>query len=134
MTTRLAFAPCSGEDRIDKAEHRVYILCTMTQPAVAPRLATLTLLLLGLVCASPAADNWIEVRSPHFTVATNAGEKEGRRIADQFELIRATFHSAFPGLRVDIAQAVVVIAAKNEATMKQLVPEEWEDKKRAHHA
>lgn len=35
-----------------------------------------------------AADNWIEVRSPHFTVDTNAGEKEARKIADQFEQIR----------------------------------------------
>jgi len=32
-----------------------------------------------------AADNWIEVRSSHLTVDTNAGEKDARRIADQFE-------------------------------------------------
>jgi len=45
-----------------------------------------------------AADNWIEVRSPHFTVNTNAGEKDARKIADQFEQIRQMFHSAFSAL------------------------------------
>jgi len=50
---------------------------------------------LTLALASPlipvrasAAENWIEVRSPHFTVDSNAGEKEARKIADQFEQIR----------------------------------------------
>jgi tetratricopeptide (TPR) repeat protein len=91
-------------------------------------------LLLGIAAATRAADNWIEVRSPHFIVVTNASEKEARRIADQFELIRATFHSAFGILRMDPAQTIVILAAKNEATMKLLLPEEWEDKKRVHHA
>ena len=47
-----------------------------------------------------AADNWIEVRSPHFTATTNAGEKEARKNADQFEQIRQMFHAAF-AMRVD---------------------------------
>jgi len=92
------------------------------------------LALFGVSVAARADDNWVEVRSTHFTVATNAGEKEARRIVDQFELIRATFHSAFSGLRIDTAQPIVIIAAKNEGTMKLLLPEEWEDKKRVHHA
>jgi tetratricopeptide (TPR) repeat protein len=71
---------------------------------------------------------WIEVRSPHFVVSSNAGEKEARRIADQFEQIRALFHSAFPNLRVDPAQPVLILAAKNENTMKMLLPEDWEVK------
>jgi tetratricopeptide (TPR) repeat protein len=77
---------------------------------------------------------WIEVRSPHFLVATNAGEKEGRRIADQFEQIRALFHAAFANLRVDPAQPVVILAAKNENTMKMLLPEDWEVKGHVHPA
>jgi tetratricopeptide (TPR) repeat protein len=71
---------------------------------------------------------WIEVRSPHFVVSTNAGEREGRRIADQFEQIRTLFHTAFPNLRVDPAQPVLILAAKNENTMKMLLPEDWEVK------
>jgi tetratricopeptide (TPR) repeat protein len=81
-----------------------------------------------------SADNWIEVRSPHFTVNTNAGEKDARKIADQFEQIRQMFHSAFAGLRVDPAQPIIIVAAKNENTMKLFLPEEWETKGHIRHA
>jgi Tfp pilus assembly protein PilF len=81
-----------------------------------------------------AADNWIEVRSQHFTVNTNAGEKDARKIADQFEQIRQMFHSAFSALRVDPAQPIIIVAAKNENTMKLFLPEEWEVKGHIRHA
>jgi len=77
---------------------------------------------------------WIEVRSPHFVVASNAGEKDARRIADQFEQIRTLFHTAFANLRVDPAQPVLILAAKNENTMKMLLPEDWEVKGHVHPA
>ncbi len=67
-------------------------------------------------------------------VASNAGEKEARRIADQFEQIRALFHAAFANLRVDPAQPVLILAAKNEKTMKMLLPEDWEVKGHVHPA
>lgn len=81
-----------------------------------------------------AADNWIEVRSPHFTVDTNAGEKEARKIADQFEQIRQMFHAAFATMRVDPGQPIVIVAAKNENTMKLFLPEEFDVKGHIHHA
>lgn len=81
-----------------------------------------------------ADDKWIEVRSAHFTVDTPAGEKDARKIADQFEQIRALFHGAFPQLRTDPAQQVVIIAAKNEKGMKELLPEQWEVKGHVHAA
>jgi tetratricopeptide (TPR) repeat protein len=80
-----------------------------------------------------AADNWIEVRSPHFLVTSNAGEKEARKVADQFEQIRRMFQSAFPALRVDPAQPIIIVAAKNESTIKFFLPEEWEVKGHIHH-
>jgi hypothetical protein len=52
------------------------------------------------------------VRSPHFVVASNAGEKEARRVADQFEQIRALFHTAFPNLRVDPAEPLLILAER----------------------
>lgn len=85
-------------------------------------------------CASDPNVGWIEVRSPHFTVASNAGEKEARRVADQFEQIRALFHAQFASLRVDPAQPVLILAAKNENTMKMLLPEDWEVKGHVHPA
>src|SRR6202140_2769572 len=95
--------------------------------------------LMVLLCAGafPANDpnlGWVEVRSAHFEVSTNAGEKEGRRVADQFEQIRTLFHSAFGALRVDPAQPVLILAAKNENTMKMLLPEDWEVKGHVHPA
>src|SRR5207245_9961958 len=90
-------------------------------------------LLLTSGCAL-TAENWVEVRSPHFIVATNASEKEARKVADQFEQIRAMFHSAFATFQVDLPQPIVILAAKNQTTMKQLLPEEWEVKGHIHHA
>jgi Flp pilus assembly protein TadD len=92
-----------------------------------------------LCCASVlgASDpnvGWVEVRSAHFVVSTNSGEKEGRRIADQFEQIRTLFHNAFGNLRVDPGQPVLILAAKNENTMKMLLPEDWEVKGHVHPA
>src|SRR6267143_5293730 len=88
----------------------------------------------GALGASDPNQGWLEVRSPHFVVSSNAGEKEARRIADQFEQIRALFHAAFPNLRVDPAEPVLILAAKNENTMKMLLPEEWEVKGHVHPA
>src|SRR5689334_345456 len=86
----------------------------------------------GVFAAADANLGWTEVRSPHFTVVSNAGEKEARRVADQFEQVRVLFHAALPNLRVDPAQPVVILAAKNEATMKALLPEHWEAKGQVH--
>jgi tetratricopeptide (TPR) repeat protein len=88
----------------------------------------------GAFGASDPNQGWIEVRSAHFVVSTNAGEKEARRIADQFEQIRALFHAAFANLRVDPEQPVLILAAKNENTMKMLLPEDWEVKGHVHPA
>lgn len=100
----------------------------------ALRFAALATLLpcLGAWGASGPNQGWIEVRSPHFVVSSNAGEKEARRVADQFEQIRALFHTAFPNLRVDPAEPVLILAAKNESTMKMLLPEEWQVKGHVH--
>jgi Flp pilus assembly protein TadD len=87
-----------------------------------------------LLIPTAAADNWIEVRSPHFTVQSNASEKEARKVADQFEQIRNMFHSAFASLRVDPPQPILIVAAKNENTIKLSLPEEWEVKGHIHHA
>ncbi len=105
----------------------------MLKPRFLPCL-TLALASFLIPGRSSPADNWIEVRSPHFTVNTNAGEKEARKIADQFEQIRQMFHSAFGALRVDPGQPIIIVAAKSENTMKLFLPEEWEVKGHIHHA
>lgn len=77
-------------------------------------------------------DTWIEVRSPDFTVISNAGEKEARKVADQFEQIRELFQNAFPKMRVDLGKPVIIFAVKNEDSMKALLPAFWEAKGHMH--
>ncbi len=112
----------------------VYMLKIVTTRLLPSRRLTFAVALLLLPHSAVAADNWIEVRSPHFTVQSNAGEKEARKVADQFEQIRNMFHSAFSSMRVDPAQPIVILAAKNENTLKLFLPEEWEVKGHIHHA
>ena len=89
-------------------------------------LLLLLLLLLVLTTAfAPArdkAENWIEIRSPHFTVITNSNEKQGRRVADQFERMRSVFHVAFPKLQIDPGSPLIVLAIRDEKDFKALEP------------
>ncbi len=91
-------------------------------------LGTISLVLVPGADARPAdeAGHWVEVRSAHFVVASNANEAEARGVAEDFEQIRALFRSTFPELRVDPAQPIMILAARDEATMKMLAPEEWD--------
>jgi len=76
----------------------------------------------------------VEVRSPHFTVICNGGEKEARRTADQFEQFREVFHVSFPSLRLDLGRPLIIFAVKNEDSLKGLLPGYWEVKGHAHPA
>jgi len=87
-------------------------------------LALALLLVTPLVSVGDTSDHWILVRSPHFTVATNAGEKQGRRIAAQFERVRSLFHAALPELDTD-TPPIAVLAVKDERDFRTLEPEEY---------
>jgi tetratricopeptide (TPR) repeat protein len=76
---------------------------------------------------------WTEVQSPHFLVVTNGSEKQGRRLADQFEAVRAVFEQTLR-LRVESGKPFVVMAFKDEKSMRTAMPEYWEKKGRAHPA
>lgn len=84
--------------------------------------------------ADDSKDVWVEVRSPHFLVASNAGEKQARHVAQQFEEIRGTFQAAFPKLRLDLGKPIIILAAKNENSLKILLPAYWEQKGSVHPA
>jgi tetratricopeptide (TPR) repeat protein len=74
------------------------------------------------------SETWIEVRSPNFIVLTNANEKQGRRVAFQFETIRALFRELFGVQSSTKDPAVTIIAVKNEDALKLLLPEYWAQK------
>src|SRR6266481_1533597 len=67
-------------------------------------------------------ENWIEIKSPHYTIYSNAGEHDGRRVAVQFEEIRALFEQSFPKLKVDFGKPSIVYVLKDENSLKLLMP------------
>jgi Tfp pilus assembly protein PilF len=114
-----------------------YILAIML-PRPVQSIALVALLVFSALVLAPAAlgsrDAWIEVQSPNFVVISNAGEKEARKVADQFEQFREVFHSTFPKLRVDLGKPLIIFAVKNEDSLKLLLPGYWEAKGHAHPA
>ena len=82
----------------------------------------LLLLAPALASARDKPENWLEVRSQHFTVLANSNEKTARRIADQFERMRSVFHVAFPHLSLDNGSPVIVLAIKDEGDFRALEP------------
>lgn len=81
---------------------------------------------LAAPAASLAQDNWISVTTPNFTVLSNGSERSTKAIAQQLERVRLAINSTWPWARVQLDRPVVVLAAKDEQTMKLLAPEYWE--------
>jgi tetratricopeptide (TPR) repeat protein len=75
---------------------------------------------------------WLELRSPNFLIITNANENEARTVAVQFETIRAVAREHFGN--VSTSDPVIIVAAKDEATLKILLPEFWEKRGSMHPA
>lgn len=69
-----------------------------------------------------AGSPWIEVRSAHFTVITDASDHDGRHLADQFERMRWLFQKLFPQARVDPPTPIVVVAVRSRKEMQALEP------------
>jgi len=64
---------------------------------------------------------WIEVKSPHFRLITNGERSDGLHVLQRFELMRAVF-AAQPGFKLDAPAPLLIIAARDERTMKRLLP------------
>jgi tetratricopeptide (TPR) repeat protein len=104
---------------------------------MSPKRAIVLPLFLATFLAGPAlraTETWVDVRSDHFRVVTNAGESNGRHIAWQFEQIRTALEKAWPFAKAQLDRPVVVIAAKDELTWRQFRPEEREQKNPVHYA
>jgi tetratricopeptide (TPR) repeat protein len=80
-------------------------------------------MVVGTATTAAAQGTWVEIKSPRFTVVSNAGEGRAREIAWQFEQIRAAILAGWPWARATLDRPMIVIAAKDEATMKTLVPQ-----------
>ena len=78
------------------------------------------------VAALPAAGEWIQVRSPHFTLVSNAGVEAASEAARRFEQIRGAFRQALPTARTDPGQPIFILAVKDEKSLQELLPQYWE--------
>src|ERR1700757_5210964 len=86
----------------------------------------LWILLLASVLRVPAnAANeppWLEIRSAHFTIITDAGDKKGREIALRFEQMRAVFSNLLGKDRLNQSVPLTILAFRNDKLYYQVAP------------
>ena len=95
---------------------------------VARRFAAAVVTLATLTLPAAAADQWTEVRSPHFTITSNASKGETARLAWQLEQVRSEIAVLWPWAKVDLNRPLGVFALKDEPSLKLLAPAYWEKK------
>ena len=74
--------------------------------------------------AAGAPEQWVQITSDHFTLITDASEKDGRHTLDQFERMRWVFGKFFPNLNPESAIPITVIAVKNGKGFEALLPQD----------
>lgn len=84
-----------------------------------------SLLLICLPAFLAAGASWVEVRSPHFIILSDASVDGARDVAARFERVRAVFEKAFPKMRVYPNLPIIVLAAKDQASFEKLEPANW---------
>jgi tetratricopeptide (TPR) repeat protein len=85
-------------------------------------LFTATLALSAFPVAFAGDAQWIEVKSPHFSVVTDAGEKRGRETAMRFEQMRAVFGALLTKANVNIPVPLQIVAFRNSKELRQVAP------------
>jgi len=64
---------------------------------------------------------WVEVRSPNFSVVTDAGEKRGREVAMRFEQMRGVFGTLMTKANVNLPVPLQIVAFRNTKEMRQVL-------------
>ena len=83
------------------------------------------LALMVLLCIAEgfgANPQWVQVKSPNFTVITDAGEKKGRDTALHFEQMRAVFGTIFQKAKVTSSQPLYILAFRSSKEFKAVCP------------
>lgn len=91
------------------------------------RTIALLVLLAGTLSASArdSVDHWFEVRTQHFVVLTDTNEKQGIRVAAQFERMRSVFHLLMPTASDTAGSPIIVLALKDRKAFQALEPEAY---------
>lgn len=85
------------------------------------RISLFFLAIAALGSATPAQD-WTSVRSSHFVVATDAGEKRAREIAARFEALRHVFERLLSSEKLNSPVPLQIIAFRNSKGFSQVAP------------
>lgn len=83
---------------------------------------------LAAMSTSASAQTWREVKTDHFTMVSDASEGRARRIVWQFEQMRRALQDGFPWMQVEVDRPVMVIAVRDERSMRRLAPQFWEQR------
>jgi len=111
--------------RAGRENRRILRKRPMSSVRAATTLASV--LLVGVPNGDAAAPRWVEVRSPHFIVLSDAGEGLATHTARQFERFRSALSGTLPwARRLDPGVPLLIFLARNEATFRALLPEFWE--------
>ncbi len=86
-----------------------------------------SLLVLLLTAFPLLAQQWVEVRSPNFSVATDAGENRGRDVGLRFEQLRAVFATMFGREKLNMPVPLQILAFRRSKDFEQYAPR-WKGK------
>ena len=75
------------------------------------------------------AEVWVEIRTPHFIVVSDGGEKNARKVLDEFETVRRAFQAAMPNARLSTGIPIRILAARDAQSFAKLFPEFPADKR-----
>jgi tetratricopeptide (TPR) repeat protein len=67
-------------------------------------------------------EHWVEARSAHFIVLSDASEKDATRLASHFERMRLVFETTLPAGDDENARQILVVAVRNRREMQALEP------------
>jgi tetratricopeptide (TPR) repeat protein len=76
----------------------------------------------ALLIAAAESPRWLEVRSPHFSVITDAGARQGHEVAVRFEQMRAIFGAMFNHEKVNLPIPLQIVAFRSAREMRQFAP------------
>jgi tetratricopeptide (TPR) repeat protein len=73
-----------------------------------------------LPCTLQAGEQaWTEVRTPHFVLMTDAGDKKGREVALRFEQMRSVFGTLLQRAKINIPVPTEIIAFRNHGEIEK---------------
>ncbi len=85
------------------------------------RISLITIVLACLGSVTPAQE-WVTVRSPHFVVSTDAGEKRCREVAVRFEQLRLVFEKLLSNEKLNSPLPLQILGFRNAKGFSQIAP------------